>query len=117
MGSGCGSVGRAVAFDTRRPSLESSHFIGIREHVFIWNWWKEEKGIEAGQRAELVGRMATEARELPERQALTAARTEFSSYVSFYNCSNFKKWSICDTHWQSLFSICQIILCKGGFAV
>jgi hypothetical protein len=40
---------------------------------------KEEKGIEAGQRAELIGRMATEARNLPERQALTAARTEFGN--------------------------------------
>jgi hypothetical protein len=40
---------------------------------------KEEKGIEAEQKAELIGRMATEARNLPERQALTAARTEFGN--------------------------------------
>ena len=25
MGSGCGAVGRAVAYDTRRPRFESSH--------------------------------------------------------------------------------------------
>ena len=40
---------------------------------------KEEKGREAEQKAELVGRMATEARNLPERQALTQARTEFGN--------------------------------------
>ena len=26
LGSGCGSVGRAVAFDTRGPRFESSHW-------------------------------------------------------------------------------------------
>ena len=39
MGSGCGSVGRAVASDTRGPWLESSHrqkFIYI-EHLFTVN--------------------------------------------------------------------------------
>jgi hypothetical protein len=40
---------------------------------------REEKAKEAGMRAELVGRMATEARELPERKALTEARTEFGN--------------------------------------
>ena len=38
-GSGCGSVGRAVAFDTRGPRFESSHqqkFINI-EHLFTVN--------------------------------------------------------------------------------
>ena len=39
MGSGCGSVGRAVAFDTRGPRFESSHrqkFINI-EHLYTVN--------------------------------------------------------------------------------
>jgi len=40
---------------------------------------RQEKGREAELRSELVGRMATEARELPERKALTQARTEFGN--------------------------------------
>ena len=40
---------------------------------------RQEKGQEAELRSELVGRMATEARELPERKALTTARTEFGN--------------------------------------
>ena len=40
---------------------------------------RQEKGQEAKLRSELVGRMATEARELPERKALTKARTEFGN--------------------------------------
>ena len=40
---------------------------------------RQEKGQEAKLRSELVGRMATEARELPERKALTEARTEFGN--------------------------------------
>ena len=39
QGSGCGSVGRAVAFDTRGPRFESSHwqkFINI-EHLYTVN--------------------------------------------------------------------------------
>jgi len=40
---------------------------------------REEKGLEAEKKAELAGRMATEARNLPERTALTEARTEFGN--------------------------------------
>jgi hypothetical protein len=40
---------------------------------------REEKALEAEQKAELVGRMATEARNLPQRTALTEARTEFGN--------------------------------------
>jgi hypothetical protein len=40
---------------------------------------RQEKAQEAELRSELVGRMATEARELPERKALTEARTEFGN--------------------------------------
>jgi len=40
---------------------------------------RQEKGLEAGKKAELAGRMATEARNLPERTALTEARTEFGN--------------------------------------
>ena len=37
MGSGCGSVGRAVAFDTRGPRFNSSHRQNFIEHLFIIN--------------------------------------------------------------------------------
>lgn len=40
---------------------------------------RQEKALEAEKKAELAGRMATEARELPERKALTEARTEFGN--------------------------------------
>jgi hypothetical protein len=40
---------------------------------------RQEKAQEAEFRSELVGRMATEARELPERKALTQARTDFGN--------------------------------------
>ena len=52
-GSGCGSVGRAVAFKTRGPRFESSHqqkFIYILNICFLSTvYWKEEnKEKEAG---------------------------------------------------------------------
>ena len=37
QGSGCGSVGRAVAFDTRGPRFDSSHRQNFIEHLFIIN--------------------------------------------------------------------------------
>jgi hypothetical protein len=40
---------------------------------------RQEKAKEAEQKAQLVGRMATEARNLPERAALTTAREEFGN--------------------------------------
>ena len=40
---------------------------------------RQEKALEAEQKAELVGRMATEAKNLPERAALTTAREEFGN--------------------------------------
>ena len=33
-GSGCGAVGRAVAYDTRGPGLKSSHRQLLFEHLF-----------------------------------------------------------------------------------
>ena len=36
-GSGCGSVGRAVAFDTRGPRFDSSQRQNFIEHLFIIN--------------------------------------------------------------------------------
>ena len=33
--SGCGSVGRAVAFDTRSPQFDSSHWQNFIEHLFV----------------------------------------------------------------------------------
>ena len=35
MGSGCGSVGRAVAFNTRGPRFDSNHQQNFIEHMFI----------------------------------------------------------------------------------
>ena len=35
MGSGCGSVGRAVAFDIRGPRFDSSHRQNFIEHLFV----------------------------------------------------------------------------------
>ena len=34
-GSGCGSVGRAVTFDTRGPRFDSSHRQNCIEHLFV----------------------------------------------------------------------------------
>ena len=42
-GSGCGSVGRAVAFDTRSPQFESSHRQNFIEHLFIINCIEKTK--------------------------------------------------------------------------
>ena len=43
MGSGCGSVGRAVAFDTRGPRFDSSHRKNFIEHLFIINCIEKTK--------------------------------------------------------------------------
>ena len=53
LGSGCGSVGRAVASNTRGPRFESSHwqkFIFILNICLLWTvYWKDEnKEKEAG---------------------------------------------------------------------
>ena len=37
LGSGCGAVGRAVAYDTRGPGFESSHRQLLFEHLFTVN--------------------------------------------------------------------------------
>ena len=42
-GSGCGSAGRAVAFDTRRPRFDSSHRQNFIEHLFIINCIEKTK--------------------------------------------------------------------------
>ena len=42
-GSGCGSVGRAVAFDTRGPRFDSSHRQNFIEHLFIINCIEKTK--------------------------------------------------------------------------
>ena len=42
-GSGCGSVGRAVAFDTRGPRFDSSHRQKFIEHLFIINCIEKTK--------------------------------------------------------------------------
>ena len=42
-GSGCGSVGRAVAFDTRGPRFDSSHQQNFIEHLFIINCIEKTK--------------------------------------------------------------------------
>ena len=44
--SGCGSVGRAVAFDTRGPRFDSSHRQNFIEHLFIINCIEKTKIIK-----------------------------------------------------------------------
>ena len=43
MGSGCGSVGRAVALDARGPRFDSSHSQNFIEHLFIINCIEKTK--------------------------------------------------------------------------
>ena len=43
MGSGCGAVGRAVAFKTRGPRFDSSHRQNFIEHLFIINCIEKTK--------------------------------------------------------------------------
>ena len=43
MGSGCGAVGRAVAFKTRCPRFDSSHRQNFIEHLFIINCIEKTK--------------------------------------------------------------------------
>ena len=43
MGSGCGSVGRAVALDIRGPRFDSSHLQNFIEHLFIINCIEKTK--------------------------------------------------------------------------
>ena len=42
-GSGCGSVGRAVTFNTRDPRFDSSHPQNFIEHLFIINCIEKTK--------------------------------------------------------------------------
>ena len=42
-GSGCGSVGRAVNFNTRGPRFDSSHWQNFIEHLFIINCIEKTK--------------------------------------------------------------------------
>ena len=48
MGSGGGSVGRAVAPDSRGPRLESSHRKKIILNIYSLYWKDENKEKEAG---------------------------------------------------------------------
>ena len=43
VGSGCGSVGRAVASDTRDPRLESRHWQTLIKHLFTVNCVEKTK--------------------------------------------------------------------------
>ena len=43
LGSGCGSVGRAFAFDTRGPRFNCSHRQYFIEHLFIINFIEKTK--------------------------------------------------------------------------
>jgi hypothetical protein len=74
---GAAELGPALS-ELSEAERQSSMKIGEAD-IAIEEAKRQEKGQEAEQRAELVGRMATEARELPERKALTEARTEFGN--------------------------------------
>ena len=43
MGSGCGSVGRVVAFNSRGPRFDSSHRQNFIQHLFIINCMEKTK--------------------------------------------------------------------------
>ena len=45
-GSGCGSVGRAVASDTRDPQFESSHWQTFIKNLFIVNCAEKTKKVK-----------------------------------------------------------------------
>ena len=47
QGSGCGSVGRAVASNTRDPRLESSHWRYFKDNTFTVKYTKYKKIKEA----------------------------------------------------------------------
>jgi len=74
---GAAELGPALS-ELNEAERQSSMKIGEAD-IAIEEAKRQEKGQEAEQRAELVGRMATEARELPERKALTEARNEFGN--------------------------------------
>ena len=42
LGSGCGSVGRAVTFNSRGPRCESSHWQKIILNIYCQLYWKDE---------------------------------------------------------------------------
>jgi hypothetical protein len=74
---GASELGPALS-ELSEAERQSSMRVGEAD-IAIEEAKRQEKGQEAELRQELVGRMATEARNLPERQALTAARTEFGN--------------------------------------
>ena len=47
MGSGCDSVGRAVASDSRGPRFESSHQQEFILNIYCQLYWKDENKKEA----------------------------------------------------------------------
>jgi hypothetical protein len=74
---GASELGPALS-ELSEAERQSSMRVGEAD-IAIEEAKRQEKGKEAELREELVGRMATEARELPERKALTEARTEFGN--------------------------------------
>jgi hypothetical protein len=74
---GAAELGPALS-EISEAERQSSMRVGEAD-IAIEEAKRQEKGKEAELRQELVGRMATEARELPERKALTEARTEFGN--------------------------------------
>jgi phenylalanyl-tRNA synthetase alpha subunit len=74
---GAAELGPALS-EISEAERQSSMRVGEAD-IAIEEAKRQEKAQEAELRSELVGRMATEARELPERKALTEARTEFGN--------------------------------------
>ena len=50
MGSGCVSVGRAVASNIRDPRFKSSHYQTFIEHLLTINWVENEKRMKKDAR-------------------------------------------------------------------
>jgi len=76
---GAAELGPALS-ELSEAKRQSSIKIGEAD-IAIEEAKREEKGKEAGMRAELVGRMATEARELPEQKAVTDINTKLKNFA------------------------------------
>lgn len=74
---GASELGPALS-ELSEAERQSSMRVGEAD-IAVEEAKRQEKGQEAKLRSELVGSMATKARELPQRKALTEARTEFGN--------------------------------------
>ena len=53
LGSGCGSVGRAVTANSRGPRFESSHWQHFILNIYCQLYWKEENKVKEAENGPL----------------------------------------------------------------